>query len=96
MSSSAAAPAVFEVLTPSGSRDFRASWVALPPEVPGRLLAGPWPCDKSCNAEDKERVMRALLGPAAGVRTVVAFAFVLVLGLVMALVPACASGCASP
>jgi hypothetical protein len=59
---------VVEVMTPSGSGDFRASWVPLPPEIPGRLLAGPWPCDKGCTTGDKARVMRALLGPAVGVR----------------------------
>eukprot|EP01043_Picozoa_sp_COSAG02_P047660 COSAG02_NODE_4591_length_5182_cov_5.857761_1_plen_141_part_00 len=59
---------VVEVMTPSGSGDFRASWVPLPPEIPGRLLAGPWPCDKGCTTGDKARVMRALLGPEVGVR----------------------------
>jgi len=65
---SAAPASVVEVMTPSGSQDFRASWVPLPDAIAGRLLAGPWPCDKGCTEGDKTRIMRALLGPTVGVR----------------------------
>jgi len=57
-----------EVSTPSACHDFRASWVVLPRDVPGRLLAGPWPCDKGCTEGDKVRVMKMLLGRKVGVR----------------------------
>ena len=57
-----------DVPTPSASRDFRASWVPLPRDVPGRLLAGPWPCYKGCTEGDKVRTMKVLLGRKVGVR----------------------------
>ena len=63
---------VVQALTPAAKHDFRASWVPLPERLPGRLLAGPWPCNSTTEGEeghsDNFATMRALLGEPVGVR----------------------------